>query len=324
MAELPPVESPTVSAVYGALVHARRDEDRGYLGMSQFGTECDRALWYGWRKAYDPEALDGRRIRLFETGHLEESRLIADLERAGMIVSANDWRTGRQFAVWSLGGHLRGHLDGKVERVPDAPRTTHVLECKTHNDKSFRELLKDGVAKSKPGHFAQMQFYMHFTSLTRALYVAVNKNDDQLYAERVRYDAAAALQLVARAERIVRAERPPAKLHADPSAREAYACGWCPARKVCHEGAWARVNCRTCLHATPVVDEGDAGRWHCARYDLNLTPDEQRRGCPSHRYVPDLVPGEQLDVDEEGETISYRLADGSLWTDGAGAAGWRP
>lgn len=324
MAELPPIEAPTVSAVYAALQRNRRDEDRGYLGMSQFGTECDRALWYGWRKVHDPEPLDGRRIRLFETGHLEEGRLIGDLRSAGMVVADAVPQTGRQFGVWSLGGHLRGHLDGTIDGVPDAPKTTHVLECKTHNDKSFKALVKDGVARSKPGHVSQMQFYMHFTGLTRALYVAVNKNDDQLYAERVRYDAMAALQLVARAERIIRADQPPAKLHDDPTAKAAFACGWCPARTVCHEGAWARVNCRTCLHATPVVDEGDAGRWHCARHDINLTPDEQRRGCHQHRYVPGLVPGEQVDVDEGRETITYRLADGSAWVDGAGAAGWRP
>ena len=324
MAELPPIEAPTVSAIYTALQRNRRDEDRGYLGMSQFGTECDRALWYGWRKVHDPEPLDGRRIRLFETGHLEEGRLVGDLRAAGMVVRDVVLQTGRQFGVWSIGGHLRGHLDGLIDGVPDAPKTTHVLECKTHNDKSFKALLKDGVAKSKPGHFSQMQFYMHFTGMPRALYVAVNKNDDQLYAERVRYDATAALQLVARAERIIRADQPPAKLHDDPAAKAAFACGWCPARAVCHDGAWARVNCRTCLHATPVVDEGDAGRWHCARHDIHLTPDEQRRGCHQHRYVPGLVPGEQVDVDEGRETITYRLADGSTWVDGAGAAGWRP
>ncbi len=317
MAELLPIEAPTVSAVYAALQRNRRDEDRLYLGMSQFGTECDRALWYGWRKVHDPESLDGRRIRLFETGHLEEGRLIGDLRAAGMVVADADPRTGRQFGVWSLGGHLRGHLDGMVEGVPDAPRTTHVLECKTHNDRSFKALLKDGVAQSKPGHASQMQFYMHFTGLPRALYVAVNKNDDQLYAERVRYDATAALQLVARAERIIQADQPPAKLHEDPAAKAAFACGWCPARAVCHDGAWARTNCRTCLHATPVVDEGASGRWHCARHDRTLTPDEQRRGCDRHLYVPGLVPGEQVDVDEARETVTYRLADGSAWVDGA-------
>ena len=53
---------------------------------------------------------------------------------------------------------------------------------------------------------------MHHRGLTRALYVAVNKNDDELYAERVKYDAARALSLVAKAERIVAAHAAPAKL----------------------------------------------------------------------------------------------------------------
>lgn len=165
MAEIPPVDSPTVIAVYAGLEAARPAEDRPYLGMSGFGSDCDRSLWYGWRKAHAPEALDGRRIRLFETGHLEEDRLVDNLRAAGILVEAVDPATGRQFAVWNLGGHLRGHLDGRVLRVPEASKTWHVLECKTHNDKSFKELVKSGVTASKPGHFRQMQFYMHHTGL---------------------------------------------------------------------------------------------------------------------------------------------------------------
>lgn len=315
MAEIPPVDSPTVLAVYAGLEAARPAEDRPYLGMSGFSSDCDRSLWYGWRKAHAPEPLDGRRIRLFETGHLEEDRLVDNLRAAGVLVEPTDPATGRQFAVWNLGGHLRGHLDGRVLRVPEAPKTWHVLECKTHNDKSFKELVKSGVTASKPGHFRQMQFYMHHTGLTRALYVAVNKNDDQLYTERLRYDPLAAHQLLVRAERILRADEPPARLHQDPSAPSAYACGWCPARGLCHDGWFARVHCRTCLHATAIVDEGDAGRWRCERFGLDLTFEEQMRGCDFHLFLPALVPGQQVDADEAAGTVTYQLHDGATWVD---------
>lgn len=47
---------------------------------------------------------------------------------------------------------------------------------------------------------------------------------------------------------------------------------------------------------------------------------EQDAGCPAHLFVPSLVVGaEQIDADEEAETITYRLASGELWIDGAGA-----
>ena len=47
--------------------------------------------------------------------------------------------------------------------IPEAPKTWHVLEFKTHNSKSFAKLEKEGVQKSNPMHYAQMQVYMGCT-----------------------------------------------------------------------------------------------------------------------------------------------------------------
>ncbi|WP_188609878.1 oxidoreductase [Chelatococcus reniformis] len=291
--------------------------------MSTFGTECDRAIWLEWRRTFEQPRLQGNKLRLFETGHREEARLIDDLRKAGVDVVDRDPDTDKQWKVTCVGGHLSGRLDGRALGVPEAPATWHVVELKTHNEKSFKALVKDGVAKSKPGHLAQMQFYMHRTGLQRALYLASTKNDEGLYAERITYDPAIALTLVARAERIVRASRPPAKLHEDPTAKMAFACGWCPARQVCHEGKFPRQHCRTCLHSTPVVDDSDAARWRCELHDVDLAPEDQARGCSAHLFIPDLVPYEQIDVDERGLTVTYRKPDGSLWVDG-GHAGEAP
>lgn len=314
MPELPDPISHTVEAIY-RVYEEKADQERTYLGASVLGTECDRALWYKFRWAVEPERFDGRLKRLFATGHREEARIIADLRAAGMDVEETDPATGGQWAIHAIGGHLRGHLDGLVRGVPEAPKTVHVLECKTHNDKSFSALRRDGVERSKPGHYAQMQVYMHHRSLERALYVAVNKDTDALYAERVAYDASVALRLIARAERIILADVAVPRLHEDPNARAAYACAWCPAFSVCHDRRFARRNCRTCLSATPVVDQGDRGAWRCELHDKELSVAEQQAGCPSHRYLPSLVPGEQIDADEETRVITYRLADGSEWRD---------
>lgn len=77
-----------------------------------------------------------------------------------------------------------------------------------------------------------------------------------------------------------------------------------------------RVNCRTCLYSTP--EEG--GSWSCARFGKPLSLDEQKAGCPAHLSLPGLIDGEQIDVDEEAETIVYKLRrTGELWVDGAAA-----
>ena len=51
---MPPLPEPlshTVEAIY-LVYEGRVDKERSYLGASTFGTECDRAFWYGFRHAY--------------------------------------------------------------------------------------------------------------------------------------------------------------------------------------------------------------------------------------------------------------------------------
>ena len=44
-----------------------------------------------------------------------------------------------------------------------------------------------------------MQIYMHLLGLKRALYLAKNKNTDELYSERIKYDKAEAERLLLKA-----------------------------------------------------------------------------------------------------------------------------
>ena len=318
---MPELQSPiphTVEAIYRSY-EAQPRHERSYLGASTLGAECDRALWYGFRLAHDPEQFDGRKLRLFETGNLEEDRVIQDLRAAGLTVHDADHATGRQWSIAAIGGHFRGHLDGIVWGVLEAPKAEHVLEIKTHNEKSFRALTRDGVEKSKPGHFAQMQLYMHHRGVARALYVAVCKNTDEIHIERVAYDMSVAARLMARIERIIRAETAPPKLHADPASKAAFSCQWCPASGVCHDGQFARRNCRTCISASAVIDASDRGAWRCELHDRDLSFADQRAGCPSHRYLPSIVSGDQIDASETDRTVTYRLASGETWIDGGAA-----
>ena len=52
-----------------------------------------------------------------------------------------------------------------------------------------------------------------------------------------------------------------------------------------------------------------------ARHDRLLDPSDQRRACPRHLFIPDLVPGEVSDAGED--FVSYRMRDGSAWTNDA-------
>ena len=51
-----------------------------------------------------------------------------------------------------------------------------------------------------------------------------------------------------------------------------------------------------------------------ARHQAALSRRDQDAGCAAHLYIPDLVPGEQVDAGEDW--VGYRLADGTAWRDG--------
>jgi hypothetical protein len=306
MAALPDIPAPTRDAIFAAYEADRDDGCRPHLGASQIGKSCERALWYDFRWVR-PARFHGRVLRLFETGQLEEARIVRNLRRIGATVLEVDPESGRQWRVEAHGGHFGGSLDGVALGLPEAPKTWHVLEFKTHSAKSFRELIAKGVADAKPQHWAQMQIYMHLTGLTRAMYIAVCKDTDDLHVERVRADADAAERRLAKAGRVIHAPRPPARISEDPAWFE---CRFCDHHALCHGDAAAVVTCRSCLHATAVE-----GGWHCARHDASIGEQEQRAACARHLFIPDLVPGEVVDAGDDH--VVYRMRDGGAWVNDA-------
>lgn len=306
---------PTADAIMAALVAeaADRPQYEGYgIGASALGNECDRALWYGLRWVSPAEAMKGRTLRIFERGNWEETRLIADLRRAGLDVLDRDEDTGRQWVFSQADGFLRGKADGRCWGVIEAPKAEHVLEIKSLKAADFRAIVKHGLLKAKPEHWHQLHAGMAGLGVARGLYVGTNKDTEEVLTERVRFDAEVALRQEARVSRIVAADDPPGRVS---DKADAFSCRFCQHKAACHEAAFARKHCRTCLHFTFTTD----GNGHCVRFNEHRRPDAQKAGadCPAHLYLPGLVPGDQIDADEAAETITYRMSDGSEWTDGA-------
>jgi hypothetical protein len=292
-----PVTDRVADAIYAT--YKNDDEQREYLGASIIGGPCKRQLWYSFRWAVAP-SFDGRVLRLFDSGKREELRLIEELRKAGMTVYDNE--DGKQIGFRE--GHFGGSCDGVVEGVPGAEKTPHVFEAKTHNLKSFGALKKDGVKKSKPVHYGQMQTYMGKLELTRALYVAVCKDTDEIYTERVSFDKAEYTRLCKVADFVIGAEIPPDRVSEDPAWFE---CKFCPFADVCHGETLPVVSCRSCSHATP---KGD-GTWHCEQWNDTIPSVEaQRVGCDKHLYIPQLVSfGEVADAGSEYVVYRHRTND---------------
>ena len=298
MAKIPQPSDTLAGRIYKAL-EAASEPPRGHLGASVIGHHCDRYLWLSFRWAC-PEQFQGRILRLFRRGQDEEAGVVADLRAAGCEVSDRD-ATGRQYGFRD--GHFAGSIDGIVlSGVPEAPSKPHVLEIKTHSLKSFNELEKEGVQKSKPMHYAQMQTYMARMNIDRALYFAVCKDDDRIYTERVRLDKDDAERLAERAQRIIASDRMPEPISADPTW---YQCKFCSAADLCHGNKrLPDINCRTCANFTAERD----GRATCARYGEIPTIEAQQAGCEAHVIHPDLVPW-PFQPTEQGTHLIY-IIDG--------------
>ena len=303
MTEIPPPKDNIPARIYAAL-EAKPDKPRPHMGVSQLGHPCDRWLWLSFRWAV-VEKHAGRILRLFRRGQDEEARLLEDLQAAGLTI--RDEENGQHRVSFSA--HVSGSMDGIIESgVPEAPAKPHVLEMKTHSAKSFSDLCKKGVERSKWQHWIQCHLYMHGTGIDRALYVAICKDDDQIYAERIRYDKELAQRYVDRGLRLSREDIMPPPISHDPSW---YQCKMCPAHAFCHQGqSTQQVNCRTCAHAT-ATETG----WHCERWGADIPLEWQRVGCRSHVPHPDLVPWEMGESPDDGVSASYMI-DGEWVTVG--------
>ena len=289
-----------IDAIYKSHEAKRGYPHRPHLGGSQIGNSCERALWYQFRWAGHAN-FDGRMLRLFETGQLAEARFISDLRAIGITVWDTD-ADGRQFSYSRFGGHFALSLDGVCDGIEDHPGP-HTLEFKTMNEKTFKALTTNGLQKTKPTYWAQVHVGMLLSEIPACLFMAVNKNTDELYAERVDLDAAFAQTMIDKAERIVFAESAPPRI-AD--TEDWFECKFCDHNLVCHRDTVPEINCRTCAHATARTD----GTWHCAVKDKVLDIFSQQLGCKQHLTHPEMV---NLTVHDAGEDwIEYVTGDGEI------------
>lgn len=305
---------PNIAKLMEAAIKESGDAEapRQYLGGSIIGNDCDRALWYGFRDGAPPDEFDGRIYRLFEHGHAEEERLVKDLRRAGFTVHAVG-KDGEQYGWQDVDGHLRGHIDGviKIDGV------WHLLECKTHSNKSFTYLKKNGMVKSKPVHHAQMQVYMLKMKLTCGLYMAMNKDTDELYTEYVDLHESYAKACIARADSVIHAKT-------DVDANVSYKCAWCSFKQLCdkHDNDLdeslpavhvRRKSCRQCVFA-----KIDGPEWKCSKHNVVLNRDAQLKACDEHVFLPDFVPNAKPDEFAEGG-MAYLKHDGNSFRNGPGS-----
>lgn len=272
-------------------------EYRTHLGASTLGDACMRKVFYKWRWA-GKEVFPPRMLRLFNRGHREEPRLIALLRGAGFTV----WDAGEsgemkaQMRISDYNGHSGGTPDGVILGLPGYEAEPFLLEMKTHAFDLFAKVAKDGVFSANFKYYIQMQTYMRKLELAYALYIGVNKDNDEIYYEIVPYKQALAEKFHALAGEIIFARKPPERISESPGWHE---CKYCFAKNMCHFDEMPDVNCRTCAYASPEEN----GTWSCARGRAEIATDPVA-GCPEHCVNPEFR--------EDLEVVDFNFAQNWL------------
>lgn len=307
------IASPTAEKIFRAWEReGRAERARTYLGASIIGHECDMWLWLNFRGAFH-EMFSGRMYRLFNRGQREEAVFCSDLRKIGCEVKEVDDETGSQFSVSAFGGHFGGHLDGICRGLDEAPKQWFVTEFKTHSSSSFKKLAKEGVRSAKPMHFAQMTVYMGLTGLKKAIYMAVDKDTDDLWVETLDFDQAAYDRVMSRAKHIIDTASPDRCANRP----DDYRCKACPAHSLCwHEckeivDPTVPLTCRTCCHATADTED-EGAKWTCR---LGMSCSTEKQACDKFLLLPTFVNGEIKDGSPT--SITYRKGD-KEFTQGVG------
>ena len=211
---------------------------RDYLGGSRVGEPCARKLVYEiTHTSKDPgRDFDGAILRIFDAGHQFEALSIRWLRQAGFDLRDRG-PDDEQFGFSVANGRLRGHADGVIVGGPDVGiRWPALFEHKALGAKSWNDLVKHGLRRSKPIYFAQVQLYMAYFNLDVALLTALNRDTLVLHHEVVPFDAGEAQRLSDRAVDILRAadagELPP-RIAAN---ADFYLCRFCPYASRCWAG----------------------------------------------------------------------------------------
>ena len=122
---------------------------------------------------------------------------------------------------------------------------------------------------------------MFLSKIKNALYIGINKNNDEMYIESVKVDEKQGESLVDKAKRIIFTNKPPPKISDKP---DWYQCKICAYSTICHDDKFPLANCRTCAFSVLGT------KWECSLNKRVLSLEDQLAGCKKHCFNPDILP----------------------------------
>ncbi len=232
MVALPPRSDPTLDAVNAVLEGEQNLYTSKNIGFGEIGHECSRYLWYKINTDV-PETFKYDTLRIFRNGYVDEDAMAADLRRVpGLELFTNDpERGGKQYKCDALDGRLTGRLDGVILGLIQAPKTPHIWEHKSVNDKKFDELIKlQDLKKWDIKYYAQAQSNMLHAGLDRHYLTCSTPGLRRVTSIRTELEVEYAQALVEKAKRIIQATDPPERI----GGPDWYQCRYCRFHDICH------------------------------------------------------------------------------------------
>lgn len=247
---------PTMHDAYKAAApHTLRD----HVGASILGDPCKRRVWLNFRGVGGAK-ISAKMMRLFNRGHLEEARFHAMLQASGIKTF---WQNGEKQYGYKK-GMFAGSIDGLALNVPECPNELVMLEFKTMNESRFKQFLIKGM-DAFPTYYNQCLINMKCMNemakdqlesvvadtdvkpeLVCTLFLAVNKNTDEIHAVLITKDDETAQKYIQNVAEVLDKELPP-PLHDSP---KYFDCKVCAYKKYCFEAEPLPKNCRFCsLHS---------------------------------------------------------------------------
>ena len=259
--------------------------------------QCDRRLFLKARNVSRSQ-FKARTIRIFQRGNREEPNVYALLRQGGIAVINKE-------EAYSMNNLFYAHVDGLVSLVPDCNlKETGVLEIKTMNDTNFQSIERSGLQKAEPGYFIQVQAYLLLSKLPWALFICVNKDRDDLYAEIVKPSEITRGEIKTSVKKAFVKQAPE---RIKPAITQ-WPCSVCFENKVCFGKELPNINCRTCVNFSWMKGG------YCNFYKKVLDKFDQYKACQFHIYKPDLLQASITSVEYNKKekfyaSISFKFDD---------------
>ena len=197
------------------------DEVRNYIGASSIGDECYRKIWYSFN-GMGAQDVSAKTRRTLAIGKTLEGLIINWIKDAGVRI---------EYVNFTLNSKDVPIFQGHIDSLIFFGKESSVLEIKTAKDSSFQTVTKKGVKIWSNQYYSQVQSYMGMLEINSAYLLVLNKDNSNIYDEKVIFDPVFYSGLEEKAKMISEAIIPPPRINGSPLF---YKCKMCKFNKVCH------------------------------------------------------------------------------------------